>query len=215
MYLPVELPDVKDESALIGIRAFEFDNISLSVTSSLQSISNKRYWHIDVESGSMPDSPVILPLREESWSVATDKIVVVESDSPNENFTSLGRSFFEGAADLGRISSEFNVSKPFLSLATEATEAELIVYNAVSSNSDGLNDYMRIENIENYPGNKLTVFNRWGDKVFEIDNYDNNERVFNGRANINGQSGLISGSYFYVLDIPGRESVRGFVNVKN
>ena len=85
----------------------------------------------------------------------------------------------------------------------------------MSPNADGLNDQLRIENIENYPGNKLTVFNRWGDKVFEVEDYDNAENVFKGRSNINGSTELVTGSYFYVLDIPGRESIRGFIAVKN
>jgi hypothetical protein len=90
-----------------------------------------------------------------------------------------------------------------------------VVYNAVSANGDGLNDYLRIDNIENYPDNRFKVFNRWGDRIFEVENYDNHERAFKGRANINGDAELVSGTYFYVLEIPGTESLRGFIAVKN
>jgi gliding motility-associated-like protein len=168
-----------------------------------------------VESGSLPQSPVVLPLRGESWSADPGRIVVVESGSPNESFISIGRSSSGQTAGSGRIKSELNISKPFISLAIAAPEAELVVYNAVSSNADGLNDYLRIENIENYPGNKLSVYSRWGDKVFEIEDYDNDKNVFTGHSNVNGQSELVSGSYFYVLELPGRESLRGFIAVKN
>lgn len=215
IYLPVELTDVTDATATIGVQAFEFQNRTLSKSSSLESISDKRYWHIDVESGSLLNSKVVLPLRDESWFDNEDQIVVVESASAHEDFTSIGRSSLEGARLSGSVTSEFNVSKPFVTLASAAKESELVIYNAVSPNGDGLNDYLRIENIENYPGNKLTVFNRWGDKVFEVQDYDNAEKAFNGRSNINGSTELVTGSYFYVLDIPGRESIRGFVAVKN
>ena len=215
MYLPVEFSDIRDAAAKVGVRAFEFDNLSLAIGPTLKSISDKRYWHIDVESGSLPDSPVILPLRGESWSADPGNVVVVESGSPNENFTSIGGLLSAKAGSNERIKSEFNISKPFISLAIAAPESGLVVYNAVSSNDDGLNDYLRIENIENYPGNRLTVFNRWGDKVFEIENYDNDRNVFTGRSNLSGQSELVSGSYFYVLELPGRESLRGFIAVKN
>lgn len=39
--------------------------------------------------------------------------------------------------------------------------------------------------------------------------------VFRGRSNLNGDSELVSGSYFYVLELPGRESLKGFIAVKN
>lgn len=215
MYLPVELTDVTDETSTIGVRAFEFHNRAPLKSSSLASISDKRYWHFDVQSGSLLNSRVVLPLRDESWFDDEDQLVVVESASAHEDFTSIGRSFVEGARLSGRVASEFNLSKPFVTLASAAKESELIIYNAVSPNADGLNDQLRIENIENYPGNKLTVFNRWGDKVFEVEDYDNAENVFKGRSNINGSTELVTGSYFYVLDIPGRESIRGFIAVKN
>lgn len=215
MYLPVELPEVSDPSAVIGVQAFEFENLSLSKGSALESISTRRYWHISVQSGLLPQSPIILPLGDESWSAETEKVVVVEARSPDEAFTSIGRSLFAGENENGRIRSEFNISAPFVSLAREAVESDLIVHNAVSSNPDGLNDYVRIQSIENYPENKFTVFNRWGDKVFEIENYNNDQNVFRGWSNFNGHSELVSGSYFYVLELPGRESLKGFIAVKN
>jgi hypothetical protein len=72
-----------------------------------------------------------------------------------------------------------------------------------------------IENIQNFPGNKLTVFNRWGDKVFEIRDFDNGQRAFKGKSNIHGQNDLVSGNYFYILELPKGPSLRGFISVKN
>lgn len=216
-YLPVELPEVHDPAAFIGVQAFEFDNIELAKTSTLKSISNNRYWFIDVVSGSIPDSPVILPLDGEAMTFDSDKVVVVQSASPTEAFESIGGSMAtnSSARSSGRIKSEMNVSLPFIALATAAAEINLIVYNAVSRNGDGLNDFLTIENIELFPSNKIAIFNRWGDKVFELENYDNQDRVFKGRANVGGDSDLVTGTYFYVLDIQGEESMRGFIAVKN
>ncbi|HET9052730.1 MAG TPA: FG-GAP-like repeat-containing protein, partial [Cyclobacteriaceae bacterium] len=48
------------------------------------------------------------------------------------------------------------------------SESGLTVYNAVSPNSDDdLNSYLRIEGLQNSK-NKVTIFNRWGDRVFDI-----------------------------------------------
>ena len=214
-YLPVGLPDVADAEAFIGVQPFEFENIALTKSGHLSSISEKRYWYIDVSSGTLPGSRVVLPLRDESWIDDPGNLVVVQSTSPTEEFISIGRTVADAERGNGRVISGEKVSMPFVALATGASEMRLNVYNAVSANGDHLNDFVRIENIEIFPENKFTVFNRWGDKVFQIENYDNLQRVFKGRSNVNGESELVSGNYFYVLDIPGEESLRGFIAVKN
>jgi gliding motility-associated-like protein len=213
VYLPVELLNVEDASSVIGVQAFEYDNINLTKPASLRSISEKRYWHLDVVSGVMKNSQVVLPVRDDSWDVDPKNIVVVQSASPTETFTSIGRSFFEGETDNGRVVSDQHVTMPFIALAT--AEPGLKVYNAVSANDDGLNDFLMIENIENFPENKLSVFNRWGDKVFEIRDYDNAARAFKGWSNVQGEKELVNGTYFYVLELPQGETLRGFLAVKN
>jgi gliding motility-associated-like protein len=210
-YLPVTLTNVSDPQAFVGVHAFEFQN-NLQKSDGLPAISDKRYWFIDVVAGSLQRSQVVLPFRDESWTSNPAWIVVAEASSPTEKFTSLGRSSMEGGPDNARVTSQKNITMPFVALATEADDLPLIVHNAVSPNGDDRNEYMIIENIENFPQNKFSVFNRWGDKVFEIDNYDNGDHVFRGRSNNHGE--LASGTYFYVLDVPGRQSLRGFISVK-
>lgn len=214
-YLPVELLDVQDPKAMVGIQGFEFGNAALTKSSTLGSISDTRYWHIDVASGGLNQSQVVLPLRDESWLADPDRVVVVQASALTENFTSLGRSLVKGDISNGTVTSDLQVTMPFVALATTAPETELVVYNAVSPNGDILNAFVRIENIENYPDNKFSVYNRWGDKVFEIANYDNRDHVFRGRSNLQSQDELVTGTYFYVLELPEREPLRGFIAVKN
>jgi hypothetical protein len=80
---------------------------------------------------------------------------------------------------------------------------EVKIYNALSLNDDGKNDYMVIENIEYYPINTLEVYNRNGQLVFETDNYGQYNNYFYGKANVNGvvspSSKLPTGSYLYVF----------------
>jgi gliding motility-associated-like protein len=70
------------------------------------------------------------------------------------------------------------------------------VYNAVSPNNDSKHDYLEIENITAYPNHRVYIFNRWGDKVFELQGYDNASAAFNGTANKGGGSDLPAGTYF-------------------
>jgi len=50
---------------------------------------------------------------------------------------------------------------------------ELTVPNVITPDGNGLNDNFVITNLENYPGSKMTIFNRWGKKVFESTDYKN------------------------------------------
>ncbi len=61
--------------------------------------------------------------------------------------------------------------------------------NVITPNNDGMNDLFVITNGDKYPNNLLTVFNRWGKKVFEQQNYDN---TWNG-------GNLPDGTYFYIF----------------
>ncbi|MBN8651015.1 MAG: VCBS repeat-containing protein [Cytophagales bacterium] len=87
---------------------------------------------------------------------------------------------------------------------------EIEIFNAVSANGDDKNAYFRIENIEVLePANTVTIYNRWGSKVFEVENYSE-ANAFKG-LNQNGNE-LPSGTYFYkiVLKSTGKTS-NGFL----
>ena len=78
----------------------------------------------------------------------------------------------------------------------------LTVYNEFSPNNDGENDYFIIDCIENYPNNKIEIFNRYGNVVYQTSSYDNS---WTGVANVSGVVGkgeyLPNGTYYYVLKI--------------
>jgi gliding motility-associated-like protein len=93
---------------------------------------------------------------------------------------------------------------------------EIIVYNGISPNGDIYNEKWVIQNIELLPDtreNKVSIYNRWGDLVFEIENYDNDTRVFSG-INKNGDE-VSSGVYFYKIEfLSGKKPLLGYLNVK-
>jgi gliding motility-associated-like protein len=93
-------------------------------------------------------------------------------------------------------------------------DGEISVRNGISPNGDGLNDYFKVENIEFLgPQNTVKIFTRWGDKVFEVKDYDNLNRRFEGK----GDSGkdLPSGVYFYQVTFAnGRPELSGYLTLK-
>jgi hypothetical protein len=73
-----------------------------------------------------------------------------------------------------------------------------------SPNNDGVgNDEFFIYNISAYPDNEVKIFNRWGNEVFRMKNYDNYDKAFRGKANTgilaNTQQELVDGVYYYLI----------------
>lgn len=58
--------------------------------------------------------------------------------------------------------------------------------------------------------NVVTIYNRWGDVIYKIKDYDNMENVWNG-DNQSGES-MPEGTYFYVVEVPSKNfSTSGWV----
>jgi gliding motility-associated-like protein len=66
-----------------------------------------------------------------------------------------------------------------------------VISNIFTPNGDGTNDYFYIPNLERFPGSLLSVYNRWGKKVYENENYANN---WDGKN-------VSDGVYYYILKI--------------
>jgi gliding motility-associated-like protein len=92
---------------------------------------------------------------------------------------------------------------------------ELDVPAGFSPNGDNMNDVLIINDIQYYPNNKLIIFNRWGNIVFEKERYSNDE-PWDGTTESGGVvigSIVPEGTYFYVLD-PGANTVGGSMEKK-
>ncbi|MEO0041407.1 MAG: hypothetical protein RL329_855 [Bacteroidota bacterium] len=70
---------------------------------------------------------------------------------------------------------------------------DLKFWDAVSPNNDGKNDVLIIDGLQNYPKHTLCVFNRWGNEVLNVQNYQQDwTGIWNGQL-------LPDGTYFYLL----------------
>ena len=71
----------------------------------------------------------------------------------------------------------------------------VFIPNVLTPNGDGFNDTWRIDNIQLFPQNKVRIFNRLGDLVFQSEYYNNTwDGTFAGGR-------LPAGTYYYVLDL--------------
>jgi gliding motility-associated-like protein len=99
-------------------------------------------------------------------------------------------------------------------IAVEVT-GEINVFDGLSPNGDGLNDFFMIENINFIePENRVKIYNRWGDLVYDVSNYDNSSRRFEGVSDSGKE--LPSGTYYYKIEFPSgtHAAMKGHVTLR-
>ena len=89
--------------------------------------------------------------------------------------------------------------------AEAEVKGDVIIYNGVSANYDGLNDFFAIVCLEYFPDNNVKIFNRAGLLVYEQDFYDMTDpgKRFEGFSNKGASvigTELPIGTYYYVVD---------------
>lgn len=179
----------------------------------IEKLNTNEYWELNRMDNS--EGNIILTL---SWDERTtlpellnnaeENLHIVRWDEQQKMWVDEG-----GIVDMGdhTVTTPTNVKGfGYFTLATVKIDWMLdggvVVYNFVSADSDGINDYLLIDNINKYPNNRVEIFNRWGTSVFSTTNYDNNgngsSNVFDGFSDkkaFNKDKKLPAGTYFYVI----------------
>ncbi len=84
-------------------------------------------------------------------------------------------------------------------------------FNTFTPNGDGKNDFFEINTVLNYPLNTVSIYNRWGELLKEIENYDNETKVWTG-AN-EGDVAVGSGTYFFTFESGGETIISGWIEL--
>jgi gliding motility-associated-like protein len=92
----------------------------------------------------------------------------------------------------------------------EKKKDAISVSNIITPNGDGRNDKWIIEDIANFPNNKVTVFTKKGRVVFSTRNYSNDANYWEGLFD---GSPLNEDTYFYTIDIGAKQAYTGFITL--
>ncbi|MBA2613017.1 MAG: gliding motility-associated C-terminal domain-containing protein [Bacteroidetes bacterium] len=85
------------------------------------------------------------------------------------------------------------------------------IYNGITANGDGLNDVFTIDNINEFPNNHISIYNRWGLLVYEENGYDNVTKFW-PRKDEGGK--LTTTTYFYILTLgDGSKPIKGWIEL--
>lgn len=96
-------------------------------------------------------------------------------------------------------------------ITIEVTQPDdLVMPTGFTPNGDGANDTFFIRGLDAYPANTFTVFNRWGNVVYDRLNYANDWRGENQQQDM-----LPNGTYFVILKVNGGErTLQGYVDLR-
>ena len=181
-----------------------------NISGVIKTLNTSEYWYVN--KGSKEEKNVILQL---SWDERTTAPTVLESPEKDLHIVRWDEEKKIWVDEGGIVDvSTRSISTPttvkglgYFALATVKTdwllEGDVVIYNIVTADGDGVNDYFFIDNIKRFPNNSVQIYNRWGAKVFETKNYDSNGNVFDGyskgKMTLNDSEKLPSGTYYYVI----------------
>ncbi len=155
-----------------------------------------------------------------TYTVSVDDESVVTAFAGSSDLTitevSPGETTITVTAEDGRggsVSDAFNIT-----IIKAEVPAEPSIPQGFSPNGDGVNDQWVVPNIENYPNNRVNIFDRGGKLVYSTTGYNNTDNAFEGLANassaISRSSGLPDGVYYYVIDLGNGETRKGTIIIK-
>lgn len=170
----------------------------------LSKVNDKEFWDLD------GDQPVEVTL---TWDIDSDVqsltndinfLRVVGWNTQTLRWDSLGRNDVSGDLEEGYITSTSFIPDDYvvLTIASEPNGNEFTLNTGFSPNGDGMNDHFEISGLDLSQENSIEVFDRWGEKVYEKDNYDNTwGGVSENSITIDKGTIVPVGTYYYILKI--------------
>ncbi|MBF4984706.1 gliding motility-associated C-terminal domain-containing protein [Nonlabens mediterrranea] len=181
---------------------------------SLDIISNVEFWYFDGEK----DLDLTLTWTDSSNISQTANnltdLRIAGWDDIQKIWVDLGNTNTTGDLNNGTITSRIVNSADYKIYTIGSilkAGNEVVVYNGMTPDGDGLNDTLIIRGIEGIPDNQLFIYNRWGRLVYKKDNYDNTfSGISNTNATVQDHKQLAAGTYYYVLKLPEQSDLAGY-----
>jgi gliding motility-associated-like protein len=183
---PTAIPVDTDKDGAADFRDLDSDN---------DGITDK------IEAGPDPKNPLDTDkdLTYDFRDIDSDNDGILDKDEENVNISGLSDCDHDGIPN-----------------RLDADQCPSFMPQGISPNGDGKNDTFIIPGILTAQPNTVTIFNRWGNIVYQKDNYPNDwhgqtDRAFELLAS---DSLLPDGTYYYVVDYKGNKpNVKSFIYI--
>lgn len=212
---PMILPSQANSAIFKGAYFFEDPNTPSTFSTNfnttnkqvaIKNVSNLEFWDLNGNNETTitltwDDQSNIASLSEELKNLR-----VVGWNKTSNIWEDLGNTNVTGTLTNGAITSTAFIPNDYEVITIGSITLNLNNNFLISPNNDNINDNLVFEELEQYKTSKLTIYNRWGNVVFKIDNYKNNWKGFSeGRATFIEKEGLPVGTYFYILQYGNNE----------
>jgi gliding motility-associated-like protein len=203
--------------------AFGSTNVTYTFTDELGNASDYTF-QVIVENSAPPfisDCPEDIVLEADefgfaaaSWieptaEVGCGQLSLTSSHSP-------GHRFPIGVTEVVYTASDDLLNESFCTFEVIVSPPKIVVDIAkvITPDGNGINDFLKIENIEKYKDNGIVIVDRWGSTIFKANGYDNEKISWKGTS----LSGSLAptGTYFFTMSIRyGSQSIQhtGFIEL--
>lgn len=171
----------------------------------LTDVGYHEFWDLDGSELSKVKLTWDLDSQVDTFVDEIENIRVVGWNTNNNLWENLGNTAMFGDFNSGSVTSDIFIPDDYaiITFGNSLSLKNITLENYfLSPNGDGINDFLHLKAVAISPNNNLTVFNRWGRKVYEKDGYDNS---FDGTANVKmvvqESKKLPDGVYFYIIDL--------------
>lgn len=179
----------------------------------IREIDDQEYWTIEKNSSGTDNGLVTLSWREETTPASIiagaerGDLTIVRWNAATNMWVDEGGAIDVDNQTVTTAVNDYGVFTFALVKSELVLPCDIVVYNSVTPNGDGKNDFFLID-LSNSNGCAknlaVQVFNRWGVKVYETKNYGVNGNVFDGfssgRLTLNSSEKLPFGTYYYILE---------------
>jgi gliding motility-associated-like protein len=202
--------DGKCSEATLEIEVMNFDYTPQAVDDNIPMVKGKRAI-VDILSNDLNlyDEPITLTitqaLTQGEYTINEDKKLTITFLPYFIGQDSLKYKICDKEGDCSSATVFFNVQNE--------GNLNIFVPAGISPNGDGFNDYLLIPELNSYNQIQIKIINKWGQLVYENNNYENN---WDGRANKGSMTGSILpvGTYYYLItvtDLPGK--ITGYIYI--
>ncbi len=187
---------------------FDTDNIVRDIGF----VSDQEFWIIQANQPSMVTVSWNPRSALDNLATSVEEIILVGWSKSSNQWIAIGNSAISGDLNQGFLVSEKFVPSDYaaITFGTTPLPTDTFAVNNptlgnyfLSPNGDGTNDFLVFDEIEDVGANQVFIYNRFGQKVFEMANYVNE---FGGVSNIDNlvlsrEDGLPEGIYFYTVTL--------------
>jgi gliding motility-associated-like protein len=100
-----------------------------------------------------------------------------------------------------------------IKVRNSSTPCLIHIFSGVTPNSDGINDVFTIENIQDFPKNRVTIYTRWGKQLCDIKGYNDKDPAKSWPSK-DQASNLVPSTYFYIIELGNNtQPIKGWVEL--